>query len=73
MPTVTLKAHFDGEAIRLDESYPLPTHARLLVTLLEPTDDAERAAWSALSAEGLANAYADDEPDYDPADLKLPS
>lgn len=69
-----MKAHLDGEAaIRLDEAYPLPTHARLLVTLLEPADDTERAAWSALSAEDLASTYAEDEPDYGPADLKSPS
>ena len=70
MPIVTLKAHFDGKAILLDESYTLPTRARLLVTLREPADDMARAAWSALSAEGLASAYAADGPDYGPADLK---
>lgn len=65
MPSVSLKAHFDDETIRLDESYTLPKKAQLLVTVL-PSDDGEdeRTAWYTLSAQGLAKAYADDEPDY---------
>ncbi len=55
MPSVTLKAH-DGQAILLDEPYALPANARLLVTLVEPETDAERAAWAGLSLAGLARA-----------------
>ena len=69
MKTVTLTAHFDGEHIRLDEPFPLPPEARLLVTILpEPPPDAAREAWHALSKAALARAYSDDEPDY-PASL----
>jgi len=69
MKTVTLTAHFDGEHIQLDETFKLPTHARLLVTILpEPADEVEREQWYALSKSGLAAAYSDDEPDY-PANL----
>jgi hypothetical protein len=65
MKTVTLSAHFDGKHIQLDEAFKLPTHARLLVTILpETSDDAEREQWFALSKSGLAAAYSDDEPDY---------
>ncbi|AUB84276.1 hypothetical protein [Candidatus Thiodictyon syntrophicum] len=69
MPSVTLKAHFDGRSILLDEPYQLPPNARLLVTLVEPGQDDERAAWVGLALSGLAGAYGDDEPDYGPADL----
>jgi hypothetical protein len=70
MKTVTLTAHFDGEHIRLDEPFALPSHARLLVTILPETQAAaaEREAWYALSKSGLARAYSEDEPDY-PASL----
>ncbi len=65
MKTVTLTAHYDGEYIQLDEPFQLPLEARLLVTILpEPSADAERLDWYALSKAGLARAYADDEPDY---------
>ena len=70
MPTVTLKAHFDGERIQLDESYPLPPNASLLVTLIHPAPDIERQPWFDLAAQSLAAAYGDNEPDYDPGDLK---
>ena len=65
MPAVTLKAHFDGKEIKLDEAYDLPPNAQLLVTVLSPTDlNQERADWFELSMQGLANAYGDDEPVY---------
>ncbi len=70
MPTVTLKAHYDGERILLDEFYPLPPEARLLVTLLEPSPDFERQSWFDQSGQGLAAAYGDSEPEYGRADLK---
>lgn len=34
MPTIRLKAHFDGQAIQLDEQFDLPRDAQLLVTVL---------------------------------------
>ncbi len=65
MQTLTLTAHFDGERIQLDEPFALPSHARLLVTILPAAcDEAERAEWYALSKAGLARAYSADEPDY---------
>lgn len=69
MPSVTLKAHFDGERIRLDDPYPLPANAQLLITRLEPLDDGERECWTRLARRRLADAYGDDEPDYDPVDV----
>ena len=71
MPVISLKAHFDGKTIQLDEPYELPPDAQLIVTVLPPAPvEAERAGWAALSACGLANAYGDSEPEYSVADLQ---
>ena len=70
MPSITLKAHFDGRSILLDEPYQIPPNARLLVTLVESGQDDERALWAGLSLSGLAGAYGEDEPDYGPADVR---
>jgi hypothetical protein len=70
MPSITLKAHYDGRSILLDEPFQLPANARLLVTLVEPATDAERTQWANLAGEGLVRAYGDDEPDYSPRDLR---
>lgn len=68
MPTVSLKAHYDGSAIRLDEPFELPEGAQLIVTVLEPVPpETERKGWIALGARGLARAYGDSEPEYSPA------
>ena len=70
MPTVSLRAHYDGKTIRLDEPFELPEGARLMVTVLEPEQsDQERETWFELSARGLARAYGDAEPEYSDADL----
>jgi hypothetical protein len=70
MPSVTLKAHYDGEHIVLDEPFELPPNASLVVTVLSPEHDSERAEWAALGARSLARAYGEDEPEYTLADLK---
>lgn len=70
MPSLTLKAHFDGERIRLDEPFDLPVNAPLMVTVLSPATDSEREQWAQASAAGLARAYGDHEPDYTIADVK---
>jgi hypothetical protein len=70
MPIVSLKAHYEGKTIHLDEPFDLPEGAQLIVTVLEPTPgDPERAAWFDLSTRGLARAYGDSEPEYSSADL----
>jgi hypothetical protein len=71
MPTVALKAHFDGDHIVLDEPFDLPPHSPLIVTLLPEPDD-ERADWEAFAVECLARAYGPDEPDYSFNDIKRP-
>ena len=59
MPTVSLKAHYDGKTIRLDEPFDLPPNTRLMVTVLPPLTDAAHEDWSNLSAANLARAYGD--------------
>ena len=71
MPSVTLKAHYDGRHILLDEPFDLPPNCPLMVTVLVPVELAgERASWLSASQKGLARAYGEDEPEYTPADLK---
>ena len=71
MPSISLRAPFDGCAIQLDEPHPLPPNSRLLVTVLEPAEKPLQP-WSELARAGLAAAYGDEEPDYSPEDLKNP-
>jgi hypothetical protein len=72
MPSVTLKAHYDGERIQLDEPFDLPPKASLLVTVLSPQQEgnSNRVAWLAASRAALARAFADNEPEYTPADIR---
>ena len=70
MPTITLKAHYDGERIVLDEPFELLPNAPLMVTLLAPEPTDTRADWLHAAAHGLSRAYADDEPEYTTADLR---
>ncbi len=72
MPAVTLKAHYDGHAIHLDEPFELGPNARLLVTVLDTGTDRTRTVWADLAAAGLSQAYGEDEPEYGPNDLRQP-
>jgi hypothetical protein len=70
MPSVTLRAHFNGTQVVLDESFSLEPNMKLLVTILPSETDDERDDWLRLSANSLETAYGDDEPEYTLADLK---
>ena len=70
MPTVALKAHFDGQHILLDESYPLPPESRLMVLVLPGQVGVEQNDWYTLAASGLNHAYGADEPEYAPSDAR---
>ena len=65
MKAVTLRAHFDGEHIQLDEPFRLERDTPLSVTVL-PKENGRDSAWFSLSAAGLEGAYGDDEPEYTP-------
>jgi hypothetical protein len=69
MPAVTLKAHFNGKQIVLDEPFDLPPDSSLMVTVLPKEASSENAPWHSLAAHALARAYGDDEPDYTAADV----
>ena len=70
MPTVTLKAHYDGKQIVLDEPFELPAGSSLIVTVLSDRLSRENAQWHALAASGLERAYGDAEPEYSVSDVK---
>lgn len=54
MQAVTLRAHYDGKQILLDEPYELEPDTRLIVTILSENRVCdERTAWLNLSWEGL--------------------
>ena len=67
MKTITLRAHFDGEQIQIDEPFRLEPDTQLAVTVL-PKDQTMDTDWLLLCSEGLAAAYGDTEPEY-PLDL----
>ncbi|MEK6286298.1 MAG: hypothetical protein AABO57_11195 [Acidobacteriota bacterium] len=70
METVTLRAHFDGKLIVLDEPFELEPNTELIVTVVPRASDEEREAWSWLALESLARAYGDDEPEYSRDQIK---
>lgn len=72
MPTVALKAHFDGQHILLDEAYPLAQGTPLVVIVM-PATDPERENWARYSVAGLAGAYGADEPEYEVPEPAAPT
>jgi len=64
METKTLRAHFDGNQILLDEPFELEPNVELIITVLPKPSDEEREDWARLSLESLARAYGEDEPEY---------
>jgi hypothetical protein len=64
MESKTLRAHFDGHQILLDEPFELEPNVELIITVLPKSSDEEREGWARLSLESLARAYDDDEPEY---------
>jgi hypothetical protein len=65
MNTITLRAHFDGEQICLDDPFELKPDAKLIVTVLpEEQFDDEHGIWLLFSQKGLETAYGEDETEY---------
>ena len=81
MNPITLRAHFDGKHIVLDEPVNLKPDTQLIVTVLpisknngEPMEiDEEREDWIRMSLMNLGNAYGDDEPEYSMDMIKEPN
>lgn len=63
MENITLQAHYDGKQVLFDEPVELLPNTKLLVTVVQEAGP-EEVAWQNLSAENLAAAYGDDEPEY---------
>lgn len=70
MPVVTLKAHFDGERILLDEPFEIPPNSPLMVTVLPATEAVVGEDWPMAARKALAGAYGTDEPEYGTDDLR---
>jgi len=60
MATISLKAHYDGKAICLDEPFDLPEGAQLMVTVLEPAVPEHELAERARRSRGI---WKDRDPD----------
>ena len=74
MPSRTVRAHFDGEHIRLDEPCLLEPDTPLLVIILpQQREESEQADWYRLSQQTLANAYGAEEPEYSLDTVKEPN
>jgi hypothetical protein len=75
MSLVTLKGHYDGKHVCLDEPIDLPPNTPVYVAILRPgVEDKERGEWFAFAKAAFARAYGDDEPDYsDAVILERPS
>jgi hypothetical protein len=57
MPPISLRAHYDGHSIQLDEPFNLPANARLLVTVLPAEESDEDEQWARLAKEALARVW----------------
>ncbi len=74
MNTITLRAHFDGKQVCLDEPFELEPDTKLLITVLpKEQPDGEREAWLLLSEKGLETAYAENEVEYSLNLIKEPN
>lgn len=70
----TLRAHFDGERICLDDPYPLQTDTKLLIIVLPDLgEDEDHQDWLRLSQAALESAYGGNEPDYSLKMIKEPN
>jgi hypothetical protein len=70
MRPLTLKAHFDGKHVVLDEPYDLKPDTPIVVTVLPDSAEIERAQWHGLSSSNLERAYGENEPEYTDSDIK---
>jgi hypothetical protein len=70
----TVRAHFDGTYIRLDEPCQLEPDTLLLVTVLQgPPQNVEHEDWLRIAQSALETAYSSDEPTYSLDMIKEPN
>ena len=70
MPAVTLKAHYDGERIVLDEPFEIPPNSPLMVTMVPATEAVVGEEWILAARNALSSTYGTEEPEYGPEDLR---
>lgn len=70
MPAVTLKAHYDGERILLDEPFEIPPNSPLMVTVLPAAEAVVGEEWIWAARKALSRGYGTDEPEYNTDDLR---
>jgi hypothetical protein len=70
----TIRAHYDGEQIRLDEPCQLTPDTQLIV-VVGPSrpSDGESEEWMLLSLQALDAAYGEQEPEYSLDAVKEPN
>jgi hypothetical protein len=74
MSLLTIRAHFDGERVLLDEPCQLEPDAQLLIIVLpKPLQNGEHEDWARLSLQALSNAYGAHEPEYSLDVIKEPN
>ena len=65
MSLLTIRAHFDGEHVLLDEPCQLEPDAQLLIVVLpKQLQNGEHDDWTRLSLQALGSAYSAQEPEY---------
>jgi hypothetical protein len=74
MSLKTVRAHFDGKQIHLDEPCQLePDTPLLIVVLQDPSHDDEHEDWLRISQSALESAYGSNEPTYSLDAIKEPN
>ena len=70
----TIRVHYDGEQVRLDEPCQLEPDTQLVVVVVPSQPiDGESEDWTLLSLQGLEAAYGDQEPEYSLDAIKEPN
>ena len=72
MKAVTLRAHYDGEHIRLDDPFPIEPDSPLTVTVWQKEQADEEETLALLAGSALANASVE-EPEYSLDLIKEPN
>lgn len=69
MASLTLRAHFNGNHVVLDEPAELKPDTKLLVTVLPEEVNGRSSEWFRMAEGSFDSAFGDDEPEYGVEDL----
>lgn len=69
MASVTLRAHFNGNQVVIDEPAELKPDTKLLITVLPDTEGDRSSEWFQMAETSFDTAFGDDEPEYGPENL----